>query len=119
MAESLLGPMEFYELGSVDPSKTTLEDLILVNERFDRLLEVLKLFDRANDKAKGLSKARLTEQSPLRVLKFVKNSELVKKEIVHQHTNKWYHDTSDQRFIEDLDFLLKSEFSKKVRVQYL
>lgn len=60
----------------------TLTDLILVNERFDRLLEVLKLFDRADEKLQGIAIARISDKSPLKVLKFVKRGDFIRDQVV-------------------------------------
>jgi len=83
----LLGDLTFYETGSVDPNVSTLEDLILVNERFDRLLEVLKLFARADEKLQGISLARISDKSPLKVLQFVKRADFIRDKIVEKETS--------------------------------
>jgi hypothetical protein len=120
LARDLLGDLTFYDTGSVDQDADTLTDLIKVNEKFDRLLEVLKLFDRANDKLKGIALARLSDKSPLKVLQFVKRSDFVRNQVVKNERKGWFVDRSEEHFVEDLNFLLQNDESlKKVRVRYL
>jgi hypothetical protein len=54
----------------------------MTNEKFDRLLEVLKLVDRSNEKLKGIALARISDKSPLKVLKFVKRADFVRNQVV-------------------------------------
>jgi hypothetical protein len=69
IAESFLGDLSFY---SVDLRRNqTLEDLIVLNAKFDRLLETLELTQRAIDKENGSTKNRISDRSPLSSLKFI------------------------------------------------
>jgi ATP-dependent helicase/DNAse subunit B len=69
IAESFLGDLSFY---SVDLRRNqSLEDLIVLNAKFDRLLETLELTQRAIDKENGSTKNRISDRSPLSSLKFI------------------------------------------------
>lgn len=118
--ENLLGDDQFYETGSVDPKVSTLDDLILVTEKFDRLIEVLKLIDRSDEKIAGLTKARVSDKSPLRVLYFLLKVDKLRADIVRRENSRWFVDRSEERFIEETEFLLREgDLIGKVRVRYL
>lgn len=124
--DKLLGDLSFYETGSIDPKIDTLRDLILVNEKFDRLLEVLKLFSRADEKLQGISLARVSDRSPLKVLQFLKKADVLRTEIIDRETKKWSFDNSETRFEDELRFMIDNDDSlkglrdpKRNRVQYL
>jgi hypothetical protein len=51
-----------------------LEDLISLNEKLDRLREVLSLVQRAKDKFEGAVKPRIIDKSPLSAFKFLKGT---------------------------------------------
>lgn len=74
ISENFLGNLSFIDNLSVDSSKTRLEDLLLVNEKFDRLIETTNIFDRANKKNSGIASARISDKSPLNALKFILKS---------------------------------------------
>lgn len=72
-AEKLLGSREFYEFNFRN-KLLSIEDLISLNEKFDRLLEVLDLVSRAKLKNNCETKARVLDKSPLKSLKFILKS---------------------------------------------
>lgn len=85
---NLFGDLRFYETGSIDKTVSTLQDLILVNEKFDRLVEVLDLITRASNKLEGLTVSRITKDSPLKTLRFLKDVDKLRNEIVKREKSK-------------------------------
>jgi hypothetical protein len=63
--------MTFYGVDLRKASYGPLEDLIILNEKFDRLVEILDLNKRAEEKATGSTKPRMVEKSSLSSLKFI------------------------------------------------
>lgn len=113
----LFGDLQFYETGSVDKTVSTLQDLILVNEKFDRLVEVLDLITRASNKLEGLTVSRVTKDSPLKTLRFLKDVDKLRNEIVKREKSKWWVDRSEERFVEETTSQLNLE--RDLRIRYL
>lgn len=114
---NLFGDLRFYESGSVDKTVSTLQDLILVNEKFDRLVEVLDLVTRASNKLEGLTVSRITKDSPLKTLRFLKDVDKLRNEIVKRENSKWWVDRSEERFVEETTSQLNLE--RDLRIRYL
>lgn len=72
----------------MDLKVSTLDDLVLVTEKFDRLLEVLRLIDRSDEKIAGLAKARISDKSPLRVLSFLQRVDKIRADIVRRENSR-------------------------------
>lgn len=59
-----------------------------MNEKFDRLVEVLDLITRASNKLEGLTVSRITKDSPLKTLRFLKDVDKLRNEIVKRENSK-------------------------------
>lgn len=104
----------------MDKALSTLEDLVLVNSKFDRLLEVLSLFERSNLKDSGVALSKVKLDSPLKTLQFLKRSKGVQDKVVKRLNKGLLTDRSEERFIEETLFILNNDPSlEKVRVRYL
>jgi len=69
VAEKILGNLDFYDMSL--RQRFSLEDLISLNEKYDRLVEALDLVTRADEKATAKAKSRLFDKSPLSSFKFM------------------------------------------------
>lgn len=86
LAENLLGDLDWLENFDREAIHLDIEELILMNEKLDRLKESLNIVKQTTDKLSGLSKNRLLVRSPLKVLKFILKS--------NKHRPLWTHNTS-------------------------
>lgn len=86
LSENLLGDLDWLENFNREAIHMPIEDLILLNEKLDRLKEGLDLVNKTKEKISGMSKTRLLVKSPLKVLKFVLKS--------NKHRPLWTHNTS-------------------------
>lgn len=110
IASTLLGDLKFYDLEGEFDSETEdyLVDLVQRTEQFDGLISLLQMTQRSKDKLAGISKAKISDKSPLKTISFLKKSEALRDNLssmgktqIGYFIDRFYIARDRKRFVSD------------------